>query len=402
MINMLDIGIKLGKLVLRDKILFVLLIVSTAFISFITCFTYAMILNQYIESEVGENKKGNADSLEDYYGIQIDFDEGSVTKGEVVRCLSRIIDSYDDVVENTFSDGFLFTNDIDWGYSIKTPMEIHFTMDKEGKLSALPVLKNAKKYGDVRGSIWTEDDESQGNNVAIFWDYIDSKSPNNKFPPVKTAKNKDNTVTIEGIDYKIIGYRRNDYYPTPWVPLNSLPDHVGISFVGIYFNEYVTENTFRFVEKIFIEELGDRVIFPNESKTRRKIKYTNNTAYIAAGLLALVMLINYVILFTYVFEKIKIDLYVFRLCGISLKNATVSWIGECILLSVPIFILSLVVFHLFIRKWIRPYFRYVGGIFSFKIYLLFTVGYLVLLLLLCILCFAKRIGHLKIIRKEVA
>ncbi len=392
---------KLIKLIIKDKLLFALLVISTAFIAFICCFSYGMIINQRIDKSVLNNESENRDVLGDYYIVNMHFDSGKVvTKADLKRCFEKIIDSYEDIVENTLDCVFVLTKEIDWGYDMKTPMEILFTLDGDG----YHISKNrfSKNYGGFRGEGWTDEDEEDGNRVAVFWDYKKQESPSDDYPDVRSALNPDGTVTIEGNKYQIVGYYGPDYYPTPWVPFNSLADSTEFDVCHLYFNEFVTENTFNYVKKIFSEELGDRVKFVNEDKTKRKINYTYNTAYIAAALLAFVMLVNYLILYTYVFEKLKNGIASFRICGASAKKVLAAWIEECIVISLPVFVMTMLIFHFVIRPWLKPYLKYLGNIFTFRVYFMFASGYLLLLALLCVFCFWKRINKIEIIRKEVA
>lgn len=373
----------------REHPLWFFVMIFTCIISSMIIFVaVGLMINNKVIRQIQLNSADSVINLEDLsslerFSMHLSFDkEGSeVTKKNLDRCIMELIDRYEELSENKLKSVYVYTEDIDWGYKEKTPMELRFSITGSG-ISAPDIwFENERKYGSLRGAVWSDEEEKKGANVALFWDYSKQASPDESFDHIEDALRDDGNLIIQGREYDVIGYFGNDANPAPVIPYNSLSDDTVIKYCIFEFEEYMTENTYSVFHDVFFNSLGDKVVFEDENTTRRKIRYTYNTVLIIAVILIIISVIDYLILYSFFFENRKNEVRVFSLCGLSEYRLMLLLGLESAIILVVSYAVAVGVFHFFIKGYMGELIVYALRIFNVKTYVAVLFTYIVILLL---------------------
>lgn len=359
----------------NNRSLFLLAIITIWISAMILHLSYGVYQNAHIIW------KGNYDTETSNNYIEFTFstDKGKeVTKADLTRCFNRIVDSMDIIQASGNSDFVLFDGytPLDWGYPTETlsssdrqraDPNIKLVIDSGGLRAPAIIFDNMLKYGFSNGGRWTDEDEASGRQVALFWDYQAQESPSDDFVSPECALNEDGSVTIDGKKYEIIGYQ--NFFLPPLIPYGSLDANVVFSSGKFVFREWVSVTSYATITDILKEELGDRVQILHEQRSHEEdAHYTYSAAITIVILLALIAVTDLLIVYQYYVKRNEYKRCIFRICGMSRWKAIGIQFGECLLLTIPVYVIAAVTFAFGILPRLTPYFVYMKYSFSPQIY----------------------------------
>ena len=191
-------------------------------------------------------------------------------------------------------------------------------------------------------------------------------------------------VIIGGESYRIIGNMPTGTLPkyvaaiplpalseTAKVELGSAHDNTDKKYRSrcciISFNEPVTREQYADI-KDALSYLGSDVYLQDIQLTEAKEIYYYKTIMLISVVIAVLAAINMAILYRYILEKRSSHLAIFRICGCSKGGAVASYLLECLLINIPLFILTLLVYHKLIIPRLKDIFPNLADAYSFKLY----------------------------------
>lgn len=376
----------------KNTSLFVLAIITIWISTVIIHLSYGVYQNTHIIW------KGNYDTETENNYIEFTFssEEGKeVTKADLTRCFNRITDSMDVIRASGNSDFVLFDGytPLDWGYPTenlsdsdkqRTYLNIKLVIDHQGLRAPKIIFDNLLKCGFSEGGRWTDEEEATGKRVALFWDYQRQDAPNDQFVSAACALDKDGMVTIGGKKYEIIGYQ--GYFFPPLIPYGSLDENVNFTSGKFVFREWVSVTSYATITEILKEELGDRVQILHEDRSHEEDAYYTYSAAIAIViLLSLIAVIDLLILYQYYVKGNENKRCIFRICGMSRWKTIGIQFGECLLLTIPVYLIATVTFALGILPRLTPYFAYMKYSFNLQIYAAIFGIYIAFTSIFCLL-----------------
>lgn len=230
------------------------------------------------------------------------------------------------------------------------------------------------------GRYFTDKEYRNGEKVAICWDYLHW---NTMSSPVSSRMAVDkNTLHIQGKDYKIIAYGIIDV-DRPTIPVTSLEDttlfHQRLVF---HFKKPIRQEQYNLVVEKTNKILGDRAVVEPANLPDDDAVYLYNTIIMVTIFITIVSAINFAILYRYILSSRKQSLMVYRICGMSFARVVLLYLGECVVLTVPAYVIGVLLFEHVILKKVSKYYDYMSNSYSSYVYMVLFAIYFILSLLI--------------------
>lgn len=335
-------------------------------------------------------QSGDYDQVEgfDEFSFEFSSEKGKeVTKSDMDRCIKRISNKMD-LIEGSGNSNFVVLivySPLNWnipkGIESKDT-SIKVAINRSGVSAPDIVFDNMQTYSFTDGSRWSDIQEKEGAQVTLFWNY---KNPQYQIEGVhpEDAINADNTVTIEGKDYKIIGYQ--NYQIEPMIPYSSLDNNISFSSGTLTFPEHMSMTSYEILTNILKDELGDRVTFEYPGEPQKDtVHYVYNIVFIIVGLVTLIASIDLMSLYRFYLRKNHHKMAVFRLCGLSRWKNIFLQLGEFLILILPGYIIAILLFAHVLVPHLQPYYLYMPNSFSIPIYCILFGIYITCSVIFCL------------------
>lgn len=234
------------------------------------------------------------------------------------------------------------------------------------------------------GRYFTKEEYQDGERVAISWDYLHW---NTLSSPVSNRLAVDeDTLCIQGKNYKIIAYGTIDN-DRPTIPITSLDDTTLFTEKIIFhFRKSVRQEQYDAVAEKAKQILGDRAVVELASLPDDDAVYLYNTIIIVTIFITFVSAINFAILYRYILSSRKQSLMVYRICGMSFGRVVLLYLGECVALAVPAYLMGIFLFENIILKMVSGFYEYMNDSYGFYVYfVLFAIYFLLSVLILTLL-----------------
>lgn len=230
------------------------------------------------------------------------------------------------------------------------------------------------------GRYFTKEEYQNGKRVAISWDY---RHWNTLSSPVSNRLAVDeNTLRIQGKNYEIIAYGTIDN-DRPTIPITSLDDTTPFTEKIIFhFRKSVRQEQYDVVAEKTKQILEDRAVVELASLPDDDAVYLYNTIIIVTIFITFVSAINFAILYRYILSSRKQSLMVYRICGMSFGRVVLLYLGECVALTVPAYLMGVLLFENIILKKVSGYYEYMSDSYGIYIYLVLFVIYFLLSVLI--------------------
>ena len=375
---------------------------SLYILSFITVFVSALAIflayGIYQNANIVWNGNYDYESENNYIEFLLSTDAGKeVTKKDLKRCFEQISDQIDRIHASGNSDHLYFDGytTLDWGYTAPEhadqeflDLELMATIDEYGIKAPTVAFDNLVKQDLSDGASWSDAEEEAGKRVALFWNYKEQESFDDSYPSPVCAIDDNNMITIDGKKYSIIGYQLNTF--SPMIPFGSLDDNVSFHSGKFIFPEWVSNTSYETVTNILKKELGDRVEILYEDRSHEEdAHYTYSMAVMIVMLLSIIAVIDLLIIYQYYLKKNQYNQLILRICGMSKRKNICKQLGECVLLSVPVYIIAMIFWAAVILPRLTPYFVYMQNSFSFRLYAVFLGIYVLSVVLFCLFILIK-------------
>ena len=393
----------------KQRMLTLLLIMNIVVSCLVICFSYGLYRNFHNTLSQGEEEsitylnietsKDNiteledapvalpaADiSLEDIAEIALAFDDDVKNAIDHIGMLCYIKTplleqqyydeaSMEEYVNNTEVDA-PYSDDLDPCYE-----QINISFDVKGD-SLLPCESDKK--------IFTQEEFDRGEKVVAvgrgFYDPINHYAHGftNSLLMVGSRKIPEDTdhIIINGEEYKIKRIDDRDILSDDLIriPYTSVPEDLKISVEKVFeaedyfvfdisFTRPITHSIYDKVAKTLEEATGGKFYLePIEFTDVKELQYYR-TVMLISVVIAVLAAINMAILYRYILEKRTSQLAIFRICGCTKGRAVLSYLIECLVINIPLFAITELIYHKLIMPHLSGLFPYMEQCYSFKLY----------------------------------
>lgn len=197
--------------------------------------------------------------------------------------------------------------------------------------------------------------------------------------PYKAYKSGDKWyVNIEGSEYECIAFC--DVIDIYYIPQRNMPDSIKlIQFPGVELKYQLTAEENMEMQELYnqyfpgmIDEFEELTLIDNE-----KIYYYNTNMWISV-LIAVVSAINLALIMNYILTRRRKSLAIFRINGCSANKARRIYVAEIMLILNIVFAVCLLLWIIFLLPLLGKIFEYIEGAFSFKVYGLIYLCYILM------------------------
>lgn len=227
------------------------------------------------------------------------------------------------------------------------------------------------------GHYFSDADETEGLCVAM----VDDAWVNDPLRRLDYAELLDgsDTITLFGEKYSIIGTHSSFGAAVPFL---SLPgDAVMDSFI-LSFENAVSRKSYDELKRRAGEILPGKLIFPELPFPDEESIYIYNNIMLISMLIAALTIINFALLYDFIFKKRRRQLAIMRICGCTPLRAWGICLGECCVVCVPVFLLGVATFIPFMHGFLSDIFIYMEDSYTPAIYAAIFIIYLVMLLVI--------------------
>lgn len=344
-----------------EKMIFILVLLCIISSSFIINFSYGLYQNYHVIKEEEES---------DLYEFEISFNNDLsgvyASKDRIKQTVISFSDSLNDSIDMYMISPFIE----------EMPSETYGTIFirfcvKDNKILPCKLFEeNMKKYGTlVSGEYFTDEQEYNGENVVLVFD--DEGTFDSLTEKLKTSSN---TILFQDKEYKIVGIQK--MHPII-VPFDSLNEDTPISCVLFHFVKPLTRTQYDEIKEKILLTFGDIAVIPDLDIPESENYYLYNTIIAISILIAILSSINFAVLYQYILSKRRKTLGVYMLCGCTRLKALKIFLSECMLITIPVFALTSLLYDKLALPILAKHFEYIESAYSVKMYLLIFSIYVV-------------------------
>ena len=357
----------------NETLIFMVILICVLCSSLILNFSYGLYQNYHV--------KKNEYELETHKIVPAIAEGCTLTKGELKNYSLALGQDTLDAMEVIY--GMASISDFD--PEKNGPMYMRYTI-RNGQFQICETTKNAfEKQGQI---IWgryiTNEEEAVGANVVL----LPTASDEQLYQSLMTD---DTTIRLFGKNYEVIG-KYNGAGGCPIVPFLTVPDSIPLDGFGIRFYKSVTKTQYNQIVNTANELLPGKLIFEDLHLPDNDTIYLYNNTMLIAVLISVVSAINFAMLYLYMVKRRSHELSVFRICGCTKSKAVRLYLGECILISVPVYFVGVALYIILLKRLLSDVFEYMEQAYSVKIYLIIFLIYLAVVLLIMEIVIRKKIS----------
>lgn len=186
-------------------------------------------------------------------------------------------------------------------------------------------------------------------------------------------------ITLFGEKYSIIGTHNSNGVVVPFL---SLPNNASMDSLTFSFENAVSRKSFDELKRRANEILPGKLIFPELPFPDEESIYIYNNIMLISALIAALSVINFALLYDFIFKKRRRQLAIMRICGCTPLRAWGICLGECCAVCVPVFLIGMATFVPFMHGFLSDIFIYMENSYSPVIYAAIFIIYLAMLLVI--------------------
>lgn len=348
-----------------EKMIFLLILLCIVTSSFIINFSYGLYQNYNVIK-----KEKNSEFKELCITIN---DSDSVTKDKLKNCVFAISNKTNKSISMylvfPIIEPFYGMQDDGWNRVM-----IRFTAENGIIKPSTAFAQQIKDNGNmISGEYFTEKQEGNGDLVALVRPTVDPQ-----FKDTMVDVTSDITTRIDGEkrwveiqnkEYEVIGYHKQ--LATPYFPFESLDDSTTFQdAIYLVFPKSITNSQYKEVKMNFEGMFGSAVTVPELDIPESENYYLYNTIILISIMIAILAAINFAVLYKYILSKRTKTLAVFRICGCTKSKALAMFLSECMIIAVPLFAVTTLIYDKFVLPKLGQHFEYIESAYSPKLYLL--------------------------------
>ena len=152
------------------------------------------------------------------------------------------------------------------------------------------------------------------------------------------------------------------------VPFTAVPADMQVQEFSMCFSIPPTESQAKEIFGIVTDVCGGRVTLPELTPAYDEDYTLYNTVILISVLIAAVAAANIVVLYYYILLKRCKTLAVYMLCGCTRLRAVLLYVGESLLLTVPLFALAAALYHYVLLQVLPRFFPFIATAYSVGLY----------------------------------
>lgn len=350
----------------NEKMIFILVLLCIITSSFIINFSYGLYQNYHVVKEEESSEFTEID-------IMIN-DNDSVTKEKIKDCVFSVSDKTNDALKMylvfPIVEEFYNRQDVDWNRLINRFVVKDNTI-RPSEYFAQTLIDNGNM---ISGEYFTDEQEISGDLVALVTPLLEDQTLKDTMvdctSEITTRVEGDKRwVKIQDKEYEVIGYHKQ--LATPYFPFESLDESTTFQdFIVLVFYKPITNSQYIDVKNNFEAVFGSAVTVPDMDIPESENYYLYNTIIIISILIAILAAINFSVLYKYILSKRMKMLAVFRMCGCTKSKALAMFLSECMIIAVPLFAATTLIYDKFVLPKLGQHFEYIESAYSIKLYLL--------------------------------
>ena len=186
----------------------------------------------------------------------------------------------------------------------------------------------------------------------------------------------DGKVLIGDREYEIIGLQ--DGIGTGFIPITSVKeDDVLLDEIDMRFKDNISLREINLLIQAARQCFGDRVDCNYELQQTEENDYLYNTILMLVLIVSLVAAFNFCALYHYIVTTRQRTLTIFRVCGLDYRRSVGMYLGECSILSVGTYLITLFVFRFLLMPFLAARWNVFDFHFQTKVYLILFLIYFV-------------------------
>ena len=341
-----------------EKMIFILVLICIVVSSFIINFSYGLYQNYHVIKEEEESE---------LYEIEIPFKNDLNGNYADKKTLKEVLLSFSDLLNDSIDLYYvpIYCDDIPEEYGrVVTRFDI-----RNSKIVPCEILKeNMLTFGTlISGDYFTEEQESNGENVAIVLNDLTSTDS-----ITRQLMINDDEISFQGKNYKIIGFQDLSIL---MIPFDSLDNNTPVESLLLNFVKPLTRSQYDEIKEKISMSFGDLAEIPELDIPESENYYLYNTIILISVLIAVLAAINFTVLYKYILSKRTKALSIFRICGCSKYEALRMFLSECMLITIPVFALTSLCYDKLVLPILAKHFEYIESAYSLKLYLLIFAIY---------------------------
>ncbi|GHU52687.1 hypothetical protein FACS1894132_02900 [Clostridia bacterium] len=239
------------------------------------------------------------------------------------------------------------------------------------------------------GRPYSEKEYINGEKVVMLL----NDSGNDEFSLVKNYV-VDNHIIIQGESYEVVGYSGILY--GNMIPFTSVSSETEVTnhfeiWADPNGKKIFTNQQYQKIKSVLTAGLGDLITMPEPEFPDTENYYFYNTIIIISILISVVSALIIALLYNYILIRRWKSLTIFRLCGCTRMKIIGMYLAECLVISVPIFLLSTVAYDRFLLPLLAKRYENMTGAYSIKLYALIFGIYFVSSIIVLLLMIFKTI-----------
>lgn len=359
-----------------EKLIFSVMVLCVVCSAMILNFSYGLFQNTHTAKNEAEIE------LKD---LNPTFAEGStLTKGDIRNYSEALSPALLDAIEVIFCTAKL--DEFPWDPNGDFPtMYMRYSIRNGQYHVSEPTRKAFEEKGQLTtGRYITDQEEAAGECVAIISNYREEN---------QALMTEDRKLKLFGKEYTIIGRYSGGGGGCPIVPFLSVPDELPVFRLGFLFYQNITRSQYQEListaERILPGQLVfEELPFPDDDQ-----KYLYNNILLISVLISVLSAANLAIVYLYMIKKRSRDLSVFRVCGFTRTQAVRCYLGECLFISVPVYLIGTGLYILLLKRVLVHIFPYIGQAYSLKVYLAIFALYILTIVLIMGIVIRSRVGR---------
>lgn len=344
----------------NEKMIFLLVLLCIITSSFVINFSYGLYQNFNVVKEEAENNE--------LVEIVIEVNDSTqVTKNKMKECVFSISGETNDAIDMYLVSPLIRASSDEDLWNI---MDCRFTIRDDHLYPCDIFYSNLQEFGNWHeGEYFSEQNEINGDLVAIA-KKADESDPKYCITSRITTRTENDRrwIEIQGKEYEVIGY--HTFGEAPFVPFESLDDNTGFENLIVHFEKPMTRPQYNEVKDNFERIFGDAITVPYMDIPEAENYYLYNTIILISVMIAILAATNFAVLYKYILSKRMKTLAIFRICGCTKSKALAMFLSECMIIAIPLFSLTTLVYDKFVLPKLGQHFEYIESAYSFKLYLM--------------------------------
>lgn len=385
----------LSSVFTRQRLLAVLLVLNVVVSCLVICFSYGLYQNYNVSVREGEHQEVTFLSIFSNYNSVYTVEGGGtvtpVTKGQILSMCRSFSEELADNIEY-ISIGLLVSNDL---FLYESEENDPDALEEDKIYLDYGIIAKHFPFAVSGGEIipsgrpadyFTDEDFSSGRKAIYVGDEcFDPDAGGSTGSLDRPARRRllteqDKYVTIEGEQYEIRRTgEKNDGFV--YFPVTALPDDLHpflgeySDIAGISFKSSITASQYRELCDAVSALMGDYAYLESIQFTEAEEIYYYRTVLLISVIIAMLAAVNMAILYRYILERRSHELTILRMCGCTRRGAVLMYLAECMMLILPLFALTELLWHKLLMRRIASLFEHFENAYSLKLYLIIFAIY---------------------------